>query len=324
MKTLFALLLLSACAASAATEEKANKTFAATSGGNLVVEVGFGLIEVVATPDRTDVSVDAWRKITRWNSTDEENYLKENPIEFVQDGNTVIVRAPKRMTWSWFGSWRNRNEANYIIHVPGNFNVTLKTSGGSITISAVSGSVKANTSGGSLRFVNIHGSVDGHTSGGNVKAADCEGEIRIGTSGGSIEVAEGSGTLSGNTSGGSITVKSFKGSVSIDTSGGGITVENIQGKINGHTSGGSIHAILLAPIPGDVDLSTSGGGITATVAPDAAFNLDAATSGGGVDCDLPLTVQGKIQRSRVTGTVNAGGPSVRLHTSGGSIRIRKY
>ena len=323
MKTLFALLVLSVCTVSAATEEKTNKTFTATSGGNLVVEVGFGSIEVVANPDRTDVSVDVWRKITRWSSADEENYLKENPIDLVQDGNTVTVRAPQHMTWSWFGSWHNRNEANYIIHVPGNFNVTLKTSGGSITATAVSGSVKANTSGGSLRFTGIHGSVDGHTSGGSIKTADCDGEIRIGTSGGSIEVAEGCGSLRGDTSGGSITVKSFKGPVSVDTSGGGITVENIQGKINGHTSGGSVHAILLAPIPGDVDLSTSGGGITATVAPDAAFTLDASTSGGGVDCDLPLTVQGKIQRSRVTGTVNAGGPSVCLHTSGGSIHIRK-
>jgi DUF4097 and DUF4098 domain-containing protein YvlB len=323
MKTLFALLLLSAGVASAATEEKIAKTFSASSGGNLMIDVGFGSIEVVASPDRTEVSVDAWRKITRWNSTDEESYLKENPIEFSQDGNTVIVHAPTHMTWSWFSGWRNRNEARYIVRIPANFNATLKTSGGSITVSSVSGSVKVNTSGGSLHFANIHGPVDGHTSGGSIEAADCDSEIHLGTSGGGIEVTGGSGALSGNTSGGSITVKSFNGPVSVATSGGSITIETIQGKIKGHTSGGSVHAILLAPIPGDVDLSTSGGGITVTVAPDARLNLDAETSGGGVDCDLPLTVQGKIGRSRVTGTVNGGGPSVRLRTSGGSIHVRK-
>ena len=323
MNKTFALLLLSVCVVSAATEEKTAKTFNASPGGNLVIDIGFGSIEVVASADRTEVSVDAWRKITRWNSTDEESYLKENPIEFSQDGNTVIVRAPTHMTWSWFSGWHNRNEARYVVRIPANFNTTLKTSGGSIAVSGASGSVKVNTSGGALHFANLHGPVDGHTSGGSVQAADCDGELHLGTSGGRIEVTGGSGALSGNTSGGSITVKSFNGPVSVDTSGGGITIDNIQGKINGHTSGGSVHASLLAPIPGDVDLSTSGGSITVTVAPDAKLNLDAETSGGGVDCDLPLTVQGKIGRSRVTGTVNGGGPSVRLHTSGGSIHVRK-
>lgn len=323
MKTIFALFLLSACAASAATEEKIVKTFATSPGNNLVVEVGFGSIEVVGSPDRAEVGVEVWRKITRSSASDEEQYLRDNPVEIAQAGNTVNVRSAARSKWSWFGSWRNRNEARYVVHVPASFNATLKTSGGTIAVSAISGSVIANTSGGSLNFANIHGRLDGHTSGGGIKVVGCEGEVRVGTSGGGIEVSEGGGALNGDTSGGSISVKSFNGSASVDTSGGGITLENIRGRIHGNTSGGSIHATLVTPLPGDVDLSTSGGNVQVDAAASASFLLDAKTLGGGVSSDLPVVVQGEVGRGQLKGTVNAGGPTVKLHSSGGSIRIRK-
>jgi len=323
MKTLFALMLLSACVVSAATEDKINKTFTVSPGGELVVEVGFGSIEVVASPDFHEVSVEGWRKITRSSEADEVSFLKDNPIELSQEGNTVIVRAPARMSWSWFSGWRNRNEARYTVHVPTEFSTKLKTSGGSIAVSNVSGSVKANISGGSLRFTNVHGPIDGHTSGGSIKTVDCTGDLLIGTSGGSIDVAGGSGSLHGNTSGGSVTVKTFNGPVEVGTSGGGITIENTRGKISGHTSGGSIHATLLSPIQDDIELTTSGGGVTVKVPADAAFALDAGTSGGGVHSDLPVTTQGDLKHNHIKGTINGGGPSVQLHTSGGGINVQK-
>jgi hypothetical protein len=325
MKTLFALMLLSACAVSAATEDKINKTFTVAPGGDLVVDVGFGSIEVAADAGRADVTVDAWRKITRSNASDEEAFLKEHPVEISQDGNTVTIRARgnTQFSWSWFSAWRNRNEAHYVVHLPEKFAAKLKTSGGQIAVSNVSGSVNSDTSGGGLRFTNVHGSINGHTSGGAIKVADCDGDIHINTSGGGIEVIGGGGTLHGNTSGGGIKVKTFNGPIEIGTSGGGITVENIQGQIKGHTSGGSVHAILLTPITGDIDLSTSGGSIHVNVAANAAFTLDAETSGGSVSSDLPVTVKGNIGRNHLKGTVNAGGNSVRLHTSGGSIHVEK-
>jgi DUF4097 and DUF4098 domain-containing protein YvlB len=325
MKTYAALLLMSACAVSAATEEKIDKTFAVKSGGSLVVEVDFGSIEVTTSPNRSEVSVDIWRKVTRWSQAEEESFLKDNPVEFVRDGDTVTVRARARnhFTWSWFTGWRNRNEARTIVQVPEHFNARLETAGGSIAVSDVSGSVEADTRGGPLQFSRVHGPLAGHTSGGGIKVFACDGEIRIETSGGGIEVNGGGGSLHGDTSGGGITVKTFSGPIAVETSGGGITIENIQGKIAGSTSGGPIRAVLPSPVPGDVDLETSGGGVTLSVAADAAFKLDAETSGGGVNCELPLTVQGNIQRNQITGTVNAGGPSVKLRSSGGGILIKK-
>jgi DUF4097 and DUF4098 domain-containing protein YvlB len=324
MKLTLLLLTLTSCAALAATEEQTNKTFQVSPGGRLVVDVDFGSIDV--TTNSTDaVAVSVWRKVTRSSAEDEQKYLSENPVVFVQDGNTVTVRAHSKdkEKFHWFGGLKNRNEGKYIIQVPAQFNAQLNTSGGGIAASDVTGEVRADTSGGGLQFARLHGPLNGDTSGGGIRVTDCEGPIKIDTSGGGIEVTGGSGTLNGDTSGGSITIKNFKGPASVDTSGGGITIENVAGKVKGDTSGGSIHAVLLSPVPGDVSLETSGGGITVKVSADAAFNLDAESSGGGVHCELPVTVQGKREHDHLKGQVNGGGPVVHLETSGGGVHVEK-
>jgi DUF4097 and DUF4098 domain-containing protein YvlB len=324
MKLTLFLLALTSCAALAVTEEQTNKTFQVSPGGTLVVDVDFGSIDV-STNSADAVTVNVWRKVTRGGAEEEQKFLSEDPVVFVQDGNTVTVRArpTTKEKFHWFSGFRNSNEAKYTIRVPARFNAHLNTSGGGIAASDLTGEVKADTSGGGLRFARLHGPLNGDTSGGGIHVTDCEGTIKIDTSGGGIEVTGGAGSLDGDTSGGSITVRTFQGPVSVDTSGGGITIENVAGKVKGDTSGGSIHAELLSPVPGDVSLSTSGGGVTVKVPADAAFNLDAEASGGGVHCDLPVTVQGKREHDRLKGPVNGGGPAVRLETSGGGIHVQK-
>ena len=324
MKMTLLALALASFTALAATEEQTNKTFQVASGGTLVVDVDFGSIEVNTNP--TDaVAINVWRKVSRGSAEKEQKFFSDNPVVFVQDGNSITVRSRSKVNEKshWFSSFKNRSEAKYTIEVPAKFSARLNTSGGGITASNLTGEVKADTSGGGLRFAQLHGPLTGDTSGGGIDVTDCDGPIKIQTSGGGIEVSGGSGSLDGETSGGAITVKTFKGPVSMHTSGGGITMENIAGKIKGETSGGSIFAVLLSPLPGDVSLFTSGGGVTVKVPADAAFNLDGETSAGGIRCDLPVTMQGKAHSNRIEGPVNGGGPVVKLGSSGGGIQVQK-
>jgi DUF4097 and DUF4098 domain-containing protein YvlB len=322
MKLTSFLLLLTALAAVAATEEQLNQRFTVESGGQLVVDVNFGSIDVV-THASAEVVVDVWRKITRKNKADEEEFLKDHPVTFSQDGNTVTVRCRRKGVggWSWGG--RSRMQGKYTITVPAQFDAQLKTSAGSIAVSDLAGEVKANTSGGGLRFAHLRGPLDGDTSGGGIHVTDCEGKLKIHTSGGGIDVRGGSGSLDGHTSGGSVVVKGFEGDARVGTSGGGLTIENVVGPVEGSTSGGSVSAVLPSPLPGNVKLSTSGGGVTVVVPAEAAFDLDASTSAGRVSSDLPVTVVGKVARDRLEGTVNGGGKSVVLRSSAGSIHLKK-
>ena len=324
MKTLpLALLLLATCVTlSAQTEERFDKSFPIAANGQLIVDVGFGSIDVT-THAGNDVVVSAWRKVTRGSKADEATFLRDHPVTFTPEGNTLTIKAEDRNTGTggWFSS--NRNDAKYTITVPASFVVLLKTSGGGISVSDVAGKVSAKTSGGGLRFARIHGPLDGNTSGGDIQAENCEGQVKIDTSGGGIKVTGGGGSLDGDTSGGSITVKDFRGPAHVETSGGGITIDDVTGKIDGSTSGGSITAHFSAPLTDEVKLETSGGGVTVRLAEASAFTLDASTSGGNVSTDLPLTIVGKISRNNMKGTVNGGGKLLYLRSSGGGIHIKK-
>jgi hypothetical protein len=326
MKLTTLLLLLTSCAAFAATEDQINTNFNVAPGGTLIVNVDFGSI-TVSTNATGGVTVDVWRKISRKNEADEQKFLRDYPVQFAQEGTTLTVQAEHRVTnwrswWPWNG--RNRDEAKYTIHVPVQFNVQLKTSGGGISASDLTGETRADTSGGGLSFTRLHGPLDGDTSGGGIQVADCDGALKIHTSGGGITVTGGSGTLDGYTSGGPVTVKDFQGNTHVGTSGGGITIENVVGEIEGSTSGGGVSAVLPSPLLHAVDLSTSGGGVTVRVPANAAFELDAATSGGGVSSELPVGVMGEMARGHLKGAINGGGQTVRLRSSGGGIHVKKF
>jgi hypothetical protein len=316
------ILLASCLLAGAQTEERINKRFAVQPGGKIVVDVDFGSIEV-NTNGTSEVAVDVFRKVTRKSKADEEEFLRDHAVTFAQEGNTVTIRS--RAKTKSIGWWRGlqRTEGKYTLSVPSQFDSQLKSSGGGIAVSDLTGTVNAATSGGGLKFTRLHGSLDGDTSGGGIRLADCEGPLKVHTSGGGIELSGGSGTFAGGTSGGSVVVKGFRGAAQVGTSGGGITLEDVAGKVDGSTSGGSISAQFSAPLSEPVKLETSGGGVTVRVAQGSAFELDAATSGGGVSCDLPVTIVGKVQHSRLQGAVNGGGKPMVLRTSGGSIHVKK-
>ena len=166
--------------------------------------------------------------------------------------------------------------------------------------------------------------VNVNTGGGSVKASSLEGEQRLGTSGGSINASNVHGNVVARTSGGGISVSSLTGALDARTSGGSIHIDGLTGRVMAHTSGGSIHATLSPGNGQGGELSTSGGSIRVSLDPAVNLDLDASTSGGSVSTDLPVKVVGTISRSHVRGSIGSGGPTLRLHTSGGSIRITSH
>lgn len=322
MKTTVCLIIMLTCVAQAATEEEVHETFAVDPDGTLIVDVTFGSVTVTAG-DTSEVTVDVWRRITRPKKKAEEEFLRKNPIQFKQEGNTLTVRSSHNETGSLWNMRRKKNEAKYVVSVPLRFNVDLDTSGGPISVNDLSGSVKAHSSGGGLHFARVNGPLNADTSGGRIDMTDCEGQIEVDTSGGGIKVAGGGGSLDGETSGGGVTVKNFQGDTRVRTSGGGIVLDHVVGEINAHTSGGGVSAVLPVSPPGPVSLSSSGGGITVRVPETAAFELDARSSGGGVSCEIPVTMVGNAANSELKGTVNGGGPTIRLRSSGGGVHVKK-
>jgi DUF4097 and DUF4098 domain-containing protein YvlB len=288
----------------------------------VVVDVDFGVIDV-STNATSEVVVEVWRKISRKKKADEEAFLREHPVQFVQEGGTVTIRCrgETKRSWSWRG--KQQNEAKYTLSVPAKFHAQLKTGGGGIDVVDLTGEVRAESGGGSLSFARLHGPLDGNTGGGSLEADNCHGPLKLRTGGGGVEVSRSSGSLDGKTGGGSVSVKGFQGAAQVSTGGGGVTIERVSGGVEASTGGGSISAVLPGQLADTVKLSTGGGGITVSVAGTAAFNLNAKTAGGSVTTDLPVAVVGRIEEGRLEGPVNGGGKSVQLRSGAGSIHLKK-
>ncbi|MEO6871958.1 MAG: DUF4097 family beta strand repeat-containing protein [Chthoniobacterales bacterium] len=326
MKTLLTtltLVSLTALTAAAATDENINETRAAKQGGTVVVDVDFGSIDL-APGDADKVLIQAHRKVEAFSKEKEEQYLKAEPIRITTEGDKVIVRATRKhdslgsQLWSMFA--RHSTEAQYTIRVPANFNADLDTSGGDISASGLTGSVKVDTSGGDLTFQKIHGEIKADTSGGNIKVSACDGRTDLDTSGGHIEVTDGRGNLDADTSGGNITVMNLAGNAKVESSGGKLRLANVSGKLHAETSGGAISAILPATVTDDVHLETSAGAITVMTPPNAGLTIDAETSSGGVHSELPITNM-RSDDDSLKGNINGGGKKLTLRSGGGAIEI---
>lgn len=316
------ILFLGAVQLNAETIDTLQRTFKVAPGGHLVVDVDIGGIEV-ASSEGSGITVEVIRKVEGSSKKREIAFLREHQVNLSQSGDTISLRA-RRNAWStsW---WRRRvkTDFRYILSVPEQFHVNLKTSGGGIRVEHLTGTVQANTSGGGLQFSSIRGPIEGRTSGGGITLKECVGTVKVHTSGGSIKSLDGEGALSLDSSGGGITIQSHSGDVRVHTSGGSITCEEIEGSLEADTSGGGIRARTRELLGGDWRLTSSGGGITVYLPRETELEVDASTSGGGIHTDFPVNVTGRLSKDRLVGKIGNGGKRLYIRTSGGGIHIRK-
>ena len=340
MLMLQGVLVLGTVIADAAVENNIEKSFQVASGGRLTIDADRGSIEV-RTTDHDLVDVEIERKVRRGGKWSVEKVLEDFPITFDHSDDGVTIRAKydqeNRQRWK---QERNRLRIKFLITVPQQYNVDLKTLGAGISIGDLEGEVRSQTAGGNLQIGRIKGSLWGRTSGGKIKLEGTEGDVDVKTSGGGITIGSVEGAVEAVTSGGGITIGSVggtvdaigsggsiridrAGSVNAKTSGGGITVEEVMGSINAKTAGGSIKAYISRQPEGDCSLEASGGSVTAYLVEDIAVDVEAQTSGGHVSTDVPIIVQGKIRGNRLKGAINGGGPLLKVHTFGGSVHLQK-
>ncbi|MFN0156743.1 MAG: DUF4097 family beta strand repeat-containing protein [Bacteroidota bacterium] len=274
-------------------DRKFEKKIEVTSGGTFRLNTDVGSVSIVGA-DTKEVSIVAEVSGARKDVNDFK-------IDAWKTDNGVEVRGESPRS-NWGFNWGDL-EVKYTVTVPHEYSMELNTSGGNVSLTSLKGRFRGETSGGDIRLKDLEGAATMETSGGNIGAESVTGDLAL------------------ETSGGDISIRSVKGAVRVGTSGGNITVIGAEGKVHAETSGGSI----VVRMPGSnqgVFAETSGGDIDIHVAENIGATVDASTSGGDVSCDLPITMQGKIDESRIRGNVNGGGATIHAHTSGGNVRIK--
>ncbi len=142
---------------------------------------------------------------------------------------------------------------------------------------------------------------------------------KLSTGSGSIRATGLKGNFSVDTGSGSIYAEQIgEGDVKAETGSGSIELRNLHGGLKAETGSGSIKAGGTPTSPwkletgsGSVELWTGSAGMT----------IDAETGSGTVQSDREMTTQGSQNRHHIMGKVNGGGPTVKIETGSGDIRI---
>ena len=228
-----------------------------------------------------------------------------------------------------------------------------ETGGGSIDVGSANGELRLTTGGGSIHVISAKGKVIASSGGGSVSVGHaaavmvetgagsvdvqtCTGETNIETGGGTIELGDINGPVTLETGGGSIKLNGARGPVKVSTGGGNLDLWKLSQGVRAETGAGTITAEFVGTPPGGSQsyslLETSAGDVIVYVASDVKLNIKASiqtASGHKITSDfndVKVTSEGGEWGPKTVyaeGSLNGGGPLLKVRTTVGNIFIRK-
>lgn len=223
--------------------------------------------------------------------------IEQNP-PVRQTGNMIKIDYPPYKNVS----------IDYEITVPADTRLKVETGSGNQTVRGLKGGSTLHAGSGDLRLDDLNGAVHVDTGSGNI----------VGNSlAGSFEARAGSGDIKLDLTGSS-TVRAHTGS-------GNIQLRGVNGGLFAETGSGDI--VTEGRVAGDWSVHTGSGDVTVRLPANSSYEVDLSTSSGSLTVNDPVntTVQGKVNeggnRHHMTGKVRNGGPTLRVSTGSGDVRI---
>ena len=210
--------------------------------------------------------------------------------------------------------------ADVEVEVPSQYNVSLKTMGGAVSIKGVEGEFDGTTMGGEIRLQDLTGKVKLTTMGGEIEASNSNLDGELKTMGGDVILRNVSGNVQGSTMGGDVRqegtgpsgrasshtasggekkIHSMGGDLNLDSAPDGASLETMGGEIHigsaadhvkAKTMGGDIR---VDSIDGWADLTTMGGDVTVNMVGDPSKgkrDVDISSMGGDIELTLPAEI----------------------------------
>lgn len=301
----------------ASDEGHFDRTLAVTGPVDLDVQTGSGEI-TVRVGDSTKVEVHGRIHANHgWMSGDVEQRIHEiesnPPVE--QTGNTIRVGHIENR------DWKNNISISYEIVVPSQTKLHSESGSGDQLVDGISGPADASSGSGNVRFSNIGAETHVRTGSGDIELKAIHGPARASAGSGEIHAIGIAGGLTASSGSGNVKFEqTAPGDVEIGTGSGDVEIKGAKGAVKVQTGSGSISA--QGDPAGDWRLRTGSGNVTVELPQQAGFNLVARTSSGNIETNRQISVQGKLSPRELQGKVGAGGPTVDLSTSSGSIEIR--
>lgn len=161
--------------------------------------------------------------------------------------------------------------------------------------------------------------LDAGSGSGNVTDDGVGENAKLSTGSGNIHATGLRGGFSVNTGSGDIYAdQSGEGDVKAQTGSGNLELRNLKGGLRGGTGSGDIKVGGTPTSPWHLG---TGSGNVEFWAGNAPLTLDASTGSGSIHSDKEMVTQGTTDKHHITGKINGGGPTVRIETGSGDIRV---
>ncbi len=321
----FALCCITVSVHAQISPQTIKKTFNVRPGGQLTLNSQFGTIDVKVN-SRNQVSciatkaVDPNINMTIGGLTRSEldrllqEALADFEVTFSPTGSDVLIQGKFKRGWEYWVRhpyatilWM-KLKIDFQVTVPRQYNVDLKTgSSGNIRVENIGGKLNAITDYGDIQLGSVTGAVNAKTgSSGNITLKACQSTVEAKSDYGDIQLGNVTGAVNAKTG-----------------SSGNITLKGCQSTVEAITDYGDIRSEMTKQMTRPWTLQTSSsGGIVVVLLPNVAIDVDARTSSSG-SVSSDFRVQGSISENSIKGTINGGGPLLKMRASYGDIYLRK-
>ena len=256
-----------------------NQTYQLAPGSRVEVSSIRGRVEITNS-DSTTAEVQIIR--TARNRAD----LEYHKIEVQQSGNSLVVRGVQEP--------EQRRHDNVQV----NHQVILKLPRSiDLSVSSISGSLKA-------------GDVDGQ-----VRVSSISGSAKMGNVGGKLQVSSVSGSLDVGNVGSEARVTSISGNLGLGQVNGSLEVTSVSGALN---------ATLVSLSPEGINIRSVSGSVEIAFKSDVNADLNAQNVSGEVYLEMPNVTRDNETRSpNVRARIGAGGTPITINSVSGNIRLTR-
>ena len=230
------------------------------------------------------------------SDTDRVNQITSNP-PIVQSGNAITIGPSSDSS-----KYRNIS-IDYDVILPASTTLKVDSGSGTIEVSNVISLVSAETGSGDIHLNNVGPTPHVTTGSGSIRAQGVHGAAYLETGSGDIEFNQ-----------------QVAGDVKAETGSGSIRLHGVNGGVRAGTGSGDVE--IDGNPASEWKLETGSGSVRLALNPQAHYTLNASTGSGGINISAPFNKQSGLDKQHISGTVNGGGPTVKIGTGSGDITVR--
>ena len=164
--------------------------------------------------------------------------------------------------------------------------------------------------------------LDLHAGNGAVKVAGLRGAIELRTGNGGIQMDEMAGALRFQSGNGTVQVHRAEGTLTGTAGNGAVSIEGRFSQVEMHAGNGLVSLSLLpgSQLQSDSHLTAGNGRVTVRLPRDLRATVDVNSGHGGISNSLPMSSESS-ERQHLHGSLNGGGPTLRVRTGNGGVSL---